>query len=93
MIKASSVLLETNFRKRSAIVIHVKYVRKIQIAFCGSHEKKKPVIIKAGTEQRSDNVMPVAMHVHESEISTINLQCTRTVQSVQSVQVAHTNRP
>lgn len=76
MIKASSVLLETNFRKRSAIVIHV------------DHTRKKPVIIKAGTEQRSGNVMPVAMHVHVSEISTINLQCTRTVQSVQSVQVA-----
>lgn len=57
------------------------------------HMRKKPVIFKAGTEQRSGNVMPVAMHVHVSEISTINLQCIRTVQSVQSVQVAHTNSP
>ena len=57
------------------------------------HTSKKPVIIKTGTEQRSGNVIPVAMHVHVSEISTINLQCTRTVQSVQSVQVAHRNRP
>jgi len=53
--------------------------------------RKKPVIIKAGTEQRSgNNVMPVAMHVHVSETSTINPQRRRTVQSVQ---VAHTNRP
>lgn len=64
-------------------------LEKYRIHFV-DHTRKKPVIIKAGTEQRSGNVMPVAMHVHISEISTINPQRTSTVQSVQ---VAHTNRP